>query len=92
VASRPWSPAEMALLERHAETNDWATVSHKIRDRTVNAVKVKMSKLRRELGFDDGRFVDGGERAADAMDHYNENAVVASRALLAAIEQAGVRP
>jgi hypothetical protein len=89
MASRAWSDAELALLEAHAEANDWPSVSCKIRDRTVNAIKVKMSKLRRELGCEDGRFVDGGERAADAMDHFNENAVIASQQLLEATLRIG---
>lgn len=83
MASRPWTDSEMELLERHAEDNDWAIVALQIRDRTVNAVKVKMSKLRSELGLADARYCDG-------MDHFNQNAIIGSQQLVEATRRVGV--
>lgn len=84
MASRPWSDDELALIEAHAETNDWRSVSRAIRDRTVNAVKVKMTKLRRERGLPDGRG-SGDDWAA-----YQAKSVMASARLAEATLRVGV--
>lgn len=83
MASRPWSDSEIALLERHAEANNWQAVLRYVPDRTVNAVKVRMTKLRRELGFEDAR------GAKDAQELYNADAVIASQKLAEATLRVG---
>jgi hypothetical protein len=82
MASRPWTKRELTLLEEHAEDNDWMVVALQIHGRSVNAVKVKMSKLRSKLGLADARYCDG-------MDHFNQNAIVASEQLREATLQIG---
>lgn len=84
MASRPWSPDEQALLERHAAENDWKAVLGQVQDRTVNAVKVRMTKLRRELGLDDARY-----GARDEQDYYNQDAMRASPQLAEATLRVG---
>lgn len=91
MASRAfWSADDLAVLDQHIDKPDWLTaVKDRFRDRTVKALKVRMAKRRGELGLGDGRNERGGH---DDQDVFNANAVVASQALLAAIERAGVRP
>ena len=84
MASRPWTAEELDLLQEHAPTNNWRFVHQRMRDRTVNAVMVKMSKLRRELGFEDGRV------ECDRQERFNADAVIASRLLAEATLRLGV--
>lgn len=87
MASRLWSDEEIALVELHAPSNNWKAVASAVPDRTELAVKVRMTKRRRELGYDDARY-----GVKDEQHEFNAKAVIASQLLLMAIEQAGVRP
>ena len=84
MASRAWSEAEMELIGRHAADNNWRAVVDRVPDRTETAVKVRMTKLRRELGFEDGRFT-----ACDQQERFNENAIVGSQRLAEATLRVG---
>lgn len=83
MASRPWSEQELELIERHAPLSDWRTVLQQLPDRTANAVKVRMTKLRRELGFPDGR------GTVDDWAEYQAKSVVASQQLCEATLRVG---
>jgi hypothetical protein len=88
MASRPWSPDEVAVLEQHVDQPDWLNkAASKISDRTVQAIKVRMAKLRSELGLGDGRRVE-----IDDQDVFIATTSLASQQLLAAIQRAGVHP
>jgi len=88
MASRAWSPDDVRVLERHVHDEDWLdTLADRFPERTLGAVKVKMSKLRSELGARGRR----GAREED-QDRANAKAVIASQQLLEAIERAGLRP
>lgn len=56
-----WKAHELELLEEHIDDENWlAAVQPAFPDRTPNALKVQMSKLRVELGYADGRECDAG--------------------------------
>jgi hypothetical protein len=94
MASRAlWSDEEVAILETHVDRPDWlASVSAVIHGRTIAAIKVKMAKLRSNLGLRDGRRVDGGCGQDDEEERFIVDTALASQALLAAIERAGLHP
>lgn len=86
MGSPAWSDREVSLLERFADVEDWLEqVRQRITGRTEAAICTKMSKVRGELGFSDGR-------EKDNQTAFNRRAVRSSARLLSAIEQAGVRP
>jgi len=86
MASRPWSPEDVTVLEQHVADDDWLeTLAEFFPDRTVNAIKVRMSKVRADLGIQGKR----GARAED-QDRSNAKAVVASQRLLEATLRIGV--
>jgi hypothetical protein len=86
VASR-WSRAEIALIERHAEDNNWRAVARKVQNRSAESIRVRMAQHRRDLGLTES-YCSGRENQQE----YDAQAIVASQQLLAAIELAGVRP
>lgn len=76
------------MLEQHVDQPDWLNkAAAKIGDRTVQALKVRMAKLRAELGLGDGRRIE-----IDDEDVFNASTALASRQLLAAIQRARVHP
>jgi hypothetical protein len=85
MASRPWTAADLAVLERHADNDDWLEiVSVCFPDRSTAAIKTRISKLRSELGIKGKR----GAREED-QDRMNRKSVVASQKLLEATLQVG---
>jgi hypothetical protein len=89
MASRVWSEAELSVVQQCAATYDLAAASQRLNERTRSAIKVKMSRIRAQLGFEDGRRERGGK---DDQEEFNQNAVVGSQQLLVAIQRAGVQP
>lgn len=85
MASRPWSPAELAVIEQCAGSCDMRTACRRIRGRTHKAIKVRMAKMRAQLGLGDGRRVDG-----PSDDSWIGDAALASQMLLAATLRVGV--
>ena len=73
----------MALIDRHAEASNWRAVTNAIPDRTVNAVKIRMTRKRRELGLEDGR------RGEDEDGEWQSKVVIASQKLAEATLRVG---
>lgn len=90
MASRaPWPPEELELLESLVGKPDWLTVMReKAPKRTINALKIRMAKLRVELGVGDGRRSEN--ECCNYGDAWMGEAVLASQALLAATLRVGV--
>jgi len=80
----PWSVAEMAVLEAHAEyvgRHGWLLeVAPLLPGRSLSAIRGRMIKLRAEAGICDR-----------GMGWFRNNARQGSQRLLAALEQAGLR-
>lgn len=77
MASRPWTDAELTVLERHVDEGNWlSTVSRKLSQRSTKAIKVRMARLRSELGLGDGRRAD-----VDDMASFHARAITASEML-----------
>lgn len=87
MASRPWSSHELAVLELHAQPYDLASACRKLQDRTQLAVKVRLAKLRAEMGMGDGRRERGG---GDEMEEFNATAAIATERLREATLRVGV--
>lgn len=88
MASRAWSETDVQVLELHVHDEDWRNaLSNRFPDRTLDAIKTRLSKLRSELGIKGRR----GAREED-QDRSNAKAVVATQKLLEAIDRAGLRP
>lgn len=88
MASCPWSPDDLQVLEQHVTNEDWLeALAERFPDRSPMAIKVRMSKVRSELGVK-------GKRGAreDCQDRANAKAVIASQMLYEAITRAGLRP
>lgn len=84
MASRAWSPDEIAILEQHIDRRDWFdTVAAVIGYRSPASLRWMMQKIRADMGVSDTRFVESAWMA----DAHN-----GSKRLLAAIQLAGLRP
>lgn len=85
MASRVWSPDDLQVLEQHAHNDDWLdAVTGRFPDRSLAAIKTRISKLRSELGIKGRR----GAREED-QDRANAKAVVATQQLLEATLKVG---
>lgn len=85
MASRPWSEDDLQVLEQHADNDDWReALTGLFPDRSEDAIKVRLSKLRSELGIKGKR----GAREED-QDRMNAKSVVATQKLLEATLSVG---
>jgi hypothetical protein len=85
MASRPWSSDDLHVLEEHAANDDWRkALAGLFPDRSQDAIKTRLSKLRSELGIKGKR----GAREED-QDSMNAKSVIASQVLLEATLRVG---
>jgi hypothetical protein len=85
MASRPWSTDDLHVLEEHTENDDWREeLAGLFPDRSEDAIKTRLSKLRSALGIKGKR----GAREED-QDTMNAKSVIASQRLLEATLRVG---
>jgi hypothetical protein len=85
MASRAWSRDDLHVLEEHTENDDWReALAERFPDRSQDAIKTRLSKLRSELGIRGKR----GAREED-QDRMNAKSVIASQILLEATLRVG---
>jgi hypothetical protein len=85
MASRVWTNDDLQVLEQHAGSEDWLeAVMDRFPDRSLAAIKTRISKLRSELGIKGRR----GAREED-QDRMNAKSVTASQQLLEATLRVG---
>jgi hypothetical protein len=85
MASRVWTTDDLQVLEEHAANDDWReALAGLFPDRSEDAIKTRLSKLRSELGIKGKR----GAREED-QDRMNIKSVAASQQLLEATLRVG---
>lgn len=85
MASRVWTSDDLQVLEQHVSNDDWLeALKGKFPHRSPGAIKIRISKLRSELGIKGRR----GAREED-QDRMNAKSVQASQQLLEATLRVG---
>jgi hypothetical protein len=85
MASRAWTSDDLQVLEDHVANDDWRdALAGLFPDRSEDAIKTRLSKLRSTLGIKGKR----GAREED-QDRMNAKSAVASQQLLEATLRVG---